>query len=82
MGTNKCRVNNGGCSSLCLATPGSRQCACAEDQVLDADGVTCLGMRAQLGWEVGEQTPAEGHSVWMGIGDEGGKEGPEGRNRS
>ncbi|CAO2582037.1 Prolow-density lipoprotein receptor-related protein 1 [Lemmus lemmus] len=41
-GTNKCRVNNGGCSSLCLATPGSRQCACAEDQVLDTDGVTCL----------------------------------------
>ena len=37
---------------------------------------------AQLGWEVGEQTPAEGHSVWMGIGDEGGKEGPEGHNRS
>ncbi|CAO2582032.1 Prolow-density lipoprotein receptor-related protein 1 [Lemmus lemmus] len=42
VGTNKCRVNNGGCSSLCLATPGSRQCACAEDQVLDTDGVTCL----------------------------------------
>lgn len=42
MGTNKCRVNNGGCNSLCLATPGSRQCACAEDQVLDTDGVTCL----------------------------------------
>lgn len=38
-------MNNGGCSSLCLATPGSRQCACAEDQVLDTDGVTCLGMR-------------------------------------
>ncbi|KAM9759324.1 low-density lipoprotein receptor-related protein 1-like isoform 2-T2 [Menidia menidia] len=41
-GTNKCRVNNGGCSSLCLATPGGRQCACAEDQILDpADNASC-----------------------------------------
>ncbi|CAH2224426.1 prolow-density lipo receptor-related 1 [Pelobates cultripes] len=41
VGSNACRVNNGGCSSLCLAVPGSRQCACAEDQILDDDGVTC-----------------------------------------
>ncbi|XP_075055508.1 prolow-density lipoprotein receptor-related protein 1 [Mixophyes fleayi] len=43
VGSNACRVNNGGCSSLCLAVPGSRQCACAEDQILDDDGVTCNG---------------------------------------
>ncbi|KAM4794631.1 prolow-density lipoprotein receptor-related protein 1 [Rhinophrynus dorsalis] len=41
VGSNACRVNNGGCSSLCLAIPGGRHCACAEDQILDADGVTC-----------------------------------------
>ncbi|KAG8452515.1 hypothetical protein GDO86_004341 [Hymenochirus boettgeri] len=41
VGSNACRVNNGGCSSLCLAIPGSRQCACAEDQILDDNGVTC-----------------------------------------
>lgn len=58
VGTNKCRVNNGGCSSLCLATPGSRQCACAEDQVLDTDGVTCLGMRGLAGGKDGKVAPA------------------------
>ncbi|KAK2516454.1 Lrp1 [Columba guinea] len=41
VGSNKCRVNNGGCSSLCLATPRGRQCACAEDQILGGDSVTC-----------------------------------------
>ncbi|KAF3856478.1 hypothetical protein F7725_017201 [Dissostichus mawsoni] len=41
-GSNACRVNNGGCSSLCLATPENRQCACAEDQILDpADNTSC-----------------------------------------
>uniref|UniRef100_A0A673BX90 Low density lipoprotein receptor-related protein 1Aa n=1 Tax=Sphaeramia orbicularis TaxID=375764 RepID=A0A673BX90_9TELE len=41
-GSNACRVYNGGCSSLCLAIPGGRQCACAEDQILDpADNTSC-----------------------------------------
>lgn len=66
VGTNKCRVNNGGCSSLCLATPGSRQCACAEDQVLDTDGVTCLGMKGLAGGKDGKVAPAgECHAEGM-----------------
>ncbi|XP_016534121.1 low-density lipoprotein receptor-related protein 1-like isoform X3 [Poecilia formosa] len=41
-GSNACRVYNGGCSSLCLAIPGGRQCACAEDQILDpTDNTSC-----------------------------------------
>uniref|UniRef100_H3DAP4 LDL receptor related protein 1 n=1 Tax=Tetraodon nigroviridis TaxID=99883 RepID=H3DAP4_TETNG len=41
-GSNACRVNNGGCSSLCLATPGGRQCGCADDQILDpANNTSC-----------------------------------------
>uniref|UniRef100_A0A674B3R5 LDL receptor related protein 1 n=1 Tax=Salmo trutta TaxID=8032 RepID=A0A674B3R5_SALTR len=41
-GSNACRVNNGGCSSLCLAIPDGRQCACAEDQLLDdKDNTSC-----------------------------------------
>ncbi|XP_029548487.1 low-density lipoprotein receptor-related protein 1 [Salmo trutta] len=41
-GSNACRVNNGGCSSLCLAIPDGRQCACAEDQQLDdRDNTSC-----------------------------------------
>ncbi|XP_037535815.1 low-density lipoprotein receptor-related protein 1 [Nematolebias whitei] len=41
-GSNACRVSNGGCSSLCLAIPRGRQCACAEDQVLDpTDNTSC-----------------------------------------
>uniref|UniRef100_A0A7M4FXS6 LDL receptor related protein 1 n=1 Tax=Crocodylus porosus TaxID=8502 RepID=A0A7M4FXS6_CROPO len=41
VGSNSCRVNNGGCSSLCLAVPRGRHCACAEDQILGTDTVTC-----------------------------------------
>ncbi|KAM3845339.1 prolow-density lipoprotein receptor-related protein 1 [Vipera latastei] len=41
VGSNSCRVNNGGCSSLCLAIPNGRRCACAEDQILGPDSVTC-----------------------------------------
>ncbi|ETE71786.1 Low-density lipoprotein receptor-related protein 1, partial [Ophiophagus hannah] len=37
VGSNSCRVNNGGCSSLCLAIPNGRRCACAEDQILGPD---------------------------------------------
>ncbi|XP_078716677.1 prolow-density lipoprotein receptor-related protein 1-like isoform X3 [Lampetra fluviatilis] len=40
-GTNACHVNNGGCSILCLAIPDGRACACADDQLLDADNITC-----------------------------------------
>lgn len=43
VGTNACRVNNGGCSILCLAIPNGRSCACADDQILDDDNVTCTG---------------------------------------
>ncbi|XP_076861463.1 low-density lipoprotein receptor-related protein 1-like isoform X3 [Brachyhypopomus gauderio] len=39
-GTNACRANNGGCSSLCLATPEGRSCACAEDQILEPEDNT------------------------------------------
>lgn len=48
-GSNACRVNNGGCSSLCLATPGGRQCGCADDQILDpANNSSCKGVCSQL----------------------------------
>uniref|UniRef100_A0A6Q2Z7L4 EGF-like domain-containing protein n=1 Tax=Esox lucius TaxID=8010 RepID=A0A6Q2Z7L4_ESOLU len=47
-GTNLCRVNNGGCSSLCLATPEGRACGCADDQILGADNVTCKANRSYV----------------------------------
>lgn len=48
-GSNACRVNNGGCSSLCLATPGGRQCGCADDQILDpANNTSCKGACSPL----------------------------------
>uniref|UniRef100_A0AAR2L6Z9 EGF-like domain-containing protein n=1 Tax=Pygocentrus nattereri TaxID=42514 RepID=A0AAR2L6Z9_PYGNA len=34
-GDNACRVNYGGCGTLCLAIPGGRVCACADNQHLD-----------------------------------------------
>ncbi|XP_031438138.1 low-density lipoprotein receptor-related protein 1B isoform X1 [Clupea harengus] len=40
-GDNACRVNYGGCSTLCLAVPGGRVCACADNQQLDKNNVTC-----------------------------------------
>ncbi|KAM4693380.1 nidogen-1 isoform 2-T2 [Discoglossus pictus] len=37
-GHSYCTVNNGGCSHLCLATPGGRSCMCPENSV----GVDCI----------------------------------------
>ncbi|XP_012586305.1 PREDICTED: nidogen-1 [Condylura cristata] len=37
-GHNYCSVNNGGCTHLCLATPGSRTCRCPDNTV----GVDCV----------------------------------------
>lgn len=43
-GDNACRVNNGGCSTLCLAIPGGRMCACADNQHLEENSTTCMCM--------------------------------------
>ncbi|XP_048838951.1 low-density lipoprotein receptor-related protein 1 isoform X2 [Brienomyrus brachyistius] len=40
-GSNECHASNGGCSVLCLAVPGGRRCACADDQLLNTDNVSC-----------------------------------------
>ncbi|KAJ8351571.1 hypothetical protein SKAU_G00230470, partial [Synaphobranchus kaupii] len=40
-GDNACRVNYGGCGTLCLAIPGGRVCACADNQQLEMNNVTC-----------------------------------------
>ncbi|XP_033870304.3 low-density lipoprotein receptor-related protein 1B-like isoform X1 [Acipenser ruthenus] len=40
-GDNACRVNYGGCSTLCLAIPGGRVCACADNQHMEKNNVTC-----------------------------------------
>ncbi|OXB59200.1 hypothetical protein ASZ78_007405 [Callipepla squamata] len=37
-GHNYCTVNNGGCTHLCLATPGGRSCRCPDNTV----GVDCI----------------------------------------
>ncbi|XP_025964741.1 nidogen-1 isoform X2 [Dromaius novaehollandiae] len=37
-GHNYCMVNNGGCTHLCLATPGGRSCRCPDNVV----GVDCI----------------------------------------
>lgn len=37
-GHNYCTVNNGGCTHLCLATPGGRTCRCPDNTV----GVDCI----------------------------------------
>ncbi|XP_069911083.1 nidogen-1 [Oryctolagus cuniculus] len=37
-GHNYCSVNNGGCTHLCLATPGSRNCRCPDNTM----GVDCI----------------------------------------
>ncbi|CAH2305432.1 low-density lipo receptor-related 1B [Pelobates cultripes] len=41
-GDNACRLNNGGCSTLCLAIPGGRVCSCADNQHLDENNATCV----------------------------------------
>uniref|UniRef100_A0A803TQP0 LDL receptor related protein 1B n=1 Tax=Anolis carolinensis TaxID=28377 RepID=A0A803TQP0_ANOCA len=47
-GDNACRVNNGGCSTLCLAVPGGRVCACADNQFLDENSTTCMIMSEEV----------------------------------
>ena len=42
-GTNACKDHNGGCSQLCLPTPGTRVCKCTDGYKLAADGQTCDG---------------------------------------
>ncbi|XP_033000218.1 nidogen-1 isoform X2 [Lacerta agilis] len=37
-GHNYCSVNNGGCTHLCLATPGGRSCRCPDNTI----GVDCI----------------------------------------
>uniref|UniRef100_A0A8C6XVP1 LDL receptor related protein 1B n=1 Tax=Naja naja TaxID=35670 RepID=A0A8C6XVP1_NAJNA len=41
-GDNACRINNGGCGSLCLAIPGGRMCACADNHHLEENSTTCM----------------------------------------
>lgn len=37
-----CRINNGGCSHLCLLAPGGRsKCACPNGVALEAGNTTC-----------------------------------------
>ncbi|XP_028834762.1 low-density lipoprotein receptor-related protein 1B-like isoform X3 [Denticeps clupeoides] len=40
-GDNACRINYGGCSTLCLAVPGGRVCQCADNQQLERNNVSC-----------------------------------------
>lgn len=38
-----CQSNNGGCSNLCLLSPGGgHKCACPTNFYLGADGKTCV----------------------------------------
>ncbi|RXN00434.1 Low-density lipoprotein receptor-related protein 1B [Acipenser ruthenus] len=46
-GDNACRVNYGGCSTLCLAIPGGRVCACADNQHMEKNNVTCSTQTCQ-----------------------------------
>ncbi|KAL1021804.1 hypothetical protein UPYG_G00018280 [Umbra pygmaea] len=48
-GDNACRVDNGGCSSLCLATPAGRVCACADNHFLDNNNLTCSSTSGEHG---------------------------------
>ncbi|KAG9349405.1 hypothetical protein JZ751_027848 [Albula glossodonta] len=38
---NACHINYGGCSTLCLAIPGGRVCACSDNQHLEKNNVSC-----------------------------------------
>ncbi|XP_060653408.1 LOW QUALITY PROTEIN: low-density lipoprotein receptor-related protein 6 [Drosophila nasuta] len=46
-GVNSCKINNGGCSHLCLAQPSRRgmTCACPTHYQLAKDGISCIPPR-------------------------------------
>ncbi|XP_070174673.1 low-density lipoprotein receptor-related protein 4-like isoform X2 [Littorina saxatilis] len=40
---NGCGNNNGGCSVICIPLPNnSSKCACADGDIMDSDGITCV----------------------------------------
>ena len=41
LGSQICKINNGGCSHLCLLTPGGFLCACPDGLRLLPDGKNC-----------------------------------------
>ena len=48
-GNHLCKVNNGGCSHLCLLTPNGYQCACPDGLSLESESKSCLtGARSRL----------------------------------
>ena len=40
---NMCRLNNGGCSHLCINNEGHDECQCRDGYKLNEDGKTCTG---------------------------------------
>ena len=47
-GNQLCKVNNGGCSHLCLLTPDGYQCACPDGLPLQPDEKKCLTGNKQI----------------------------------
>ncbi|XP_048835137.1 low-density lipoprotein receptor-related protein 1B-like isoform X4 [Brienomyrus brachyistius] len=43
----ECRINYGGCSTLCLPIPGGRVCACADNQHLAKNNFTCSSVTGE-----------------------------------
>nr|QYY47503.1 vitellogenin receptor-1 [Pardosa pseudoannulata] len=41
-GLSMCLIGNGGCSYVCLTSPGGRTCACSSEMILSPDNVTCV----------------------------------------
>ncbi|XP_047676249.1 low-density lipoprotein receptor-related protein 1B-like isoform X1 [Tachysurus fulvidraco] len=52
-GNNACVLQHGGCgvSALCLAVPGGRVCACADDHRLLKDNLTCSASAVLSDWK-------------------------------
>ena len=38
----ECASDNGGCSDVCINSPGTRTCGCPGGFLLGADGATCM----------------------------------------
>ena len=56
-GTNACKDDNGGCTQLCLPTPGTRVCKCTDGYKLAPDSRTCDGKLFKSCHDFAYQTP-------------------------
>ncbi|XP_067949896.1 low-density lipoprotein receptor-related protein 2-like [Watersipora subatra] len=77
-GVNECKINNGGCSHLCLLSPdGGRKCDCPNSFQLQPDNMTCLSQCHSSEFQCGRSDDKCIPRYWMCDGEYDCKDGSD-----